>query len=182
MNSYSKSSTPILKSPGNQCYYEGANSFRAADIGTVQAGVERELQTLESDFNTHLVNLQKKVEDLDVGFGEKFISINDKKLGFVDVEAFTSLITKMKSLLESSASDSSSFFSTCANEISNINQWLETLESNASSYQAAKNSYDQYLGRTDENSIAQAANYKSIMDQYQRLSGEPTSYGDWIKE
>ncbi len=182
MDIYSKSSTPKLNSPGNNYYYDGATSYKAADIGTVQSSVESELKTMEADFSTSITNFKKKVEDLDVSFGEKFITINQKKLGFVDVEAFTSLLDKLKSSIDTSISDTNSFFSTCSSEISTINQWLSTLESNASSYHAAESSYQRYSGKTDSDSISQASHYQSIMNQYQKLSGDPTNHGEWIRE
>ena len=182
MNIYSKSSTPKLNSPGNQYYYDGATSFKAADISSVQSSVENALKSMEADFSSSITNLEKRVEDLDIGFGEKFIQINHKKLGFVDVEAFRSLITKLKSAIDSSVNDSSSFFSTCSSEISSINQWLSTLESNASSYQSALASYQSFSGKTDAASVQQASHYQSIMNQYQKLSGDPTNHGEWIRE
>ncbi len=182
MDIYSKGSTPKLNSPGNNYYYEGANSYKAADIGTVQSSVESELKTMEADFSTSITKFQKTVESLDEGFGEKFIMINQKKLGFVDVEAFQTLLDKLKKAIDTSVSDSNSFFSTCSSEITAINQWLSTLESNASSYNAAASAFQKYSGKSDDDSISQASHYQGIMNQYQKLSGEPTSHGEWIKE
>lgn len=182
MDIYSKGSTPKLNSPGDNYYYEGATSYKAADISTTSSAVEKELSNLESDITSQVTDFQKKIEDLDNNFGENFIKINSKKLGFVDVEAYTTLATKLKTCIEESISDSNSFFSTCSSEITNINQWLEKLESNYTTYQSAASSYQNYSGKTDDNSIQQAAHYKGIMDQYKQLSGDPTSHGEWIKE
>lgn len=182
MDIYSKGSTPKLNSPGDNYYYEGATSYKAADISSTKAAVEKELSNLESDLTTQITDFQKKIEELDNSFGEKFIKINNKKLGFVDVEAYTTLATKLKTSIEESVSDSNSFFSTCSSEITNINQWLAKLESNYAAYQSAVSSYQSYAGKTDENAASQAAYYKGIMDQYKQLSGDPTSHGEWIKE
>lgn len=182
MDIYSKGSTPKLNKPGSDCFYEGASSFQAIEIDSVESAVMKELTTLDSDFSTYLTNFKKNLDEMELEFGEKFMTINDKKLGFVNLDAFMSLIDRLKEDIESSRSDSESFFSTCSSEITAINAWLNELEENASNYASASRSYDSYSGKSDANSKEQAAYYKGIMDQYKQLSGDPMSYGDWIRK
>lgn len=182
MDIYSKGNTPKLNKPGSDCYYDGASSFQAIEIDSVESAVMKELTSLDSDFNNYLTNFQKNLEEMDLEFGEKFITINSKKLGFVDMDAFMSLIEKLKENLENSRTDSESFFATCSSEIAAINAWLSELEENASNYSSAAREFNKYSGKSDDYSIAQAANYQSIMNKYKQLSGDPMNYGEWIRK
>ncbi len=181
MEIYSKGATPRLEAPSGNCYYEGASAFKAADISGVESSVKEALNQLKAEVESSVPNFNKLLEDIDTNFGVKFIKLNDQKLGFVDVEAFNTLSKDLTKSMETSVSDTESFFSTCSSQISAINSWLSELESNAAKYNdAAKRYHDETTGLFQNEAKAAAA--KAEMDKYTKLSGDPMSHGDWIKE
>lgn len=182
MEQYSKGSTPKLDSPGSNYYYNGSKGYEACEIDSVKSSVMGELSALEGDLSSQLTNFQKNLENMEKSFGEDFITINDRKLGFVDIEAFDSLTKKLKTDLETSESDSESFFSTCENGITAINEWLSQLENNYSNYRSALNTYNTYKNSKDNDEQLVASQAKSTMDKYKKLPGVPTDYGDWVRK
>jgi len=158
MEVYSKSSTPKLDRPSGKNYYDGATSYKAADINDVEESVQTTLSNLKGEVDNAVTNFDKLIEELDVNFGVKFIKLNDQKLGFVDVEAFNTLTKNLKTSMDKSSSDTTSFFGTCKGTITDINSWLTELQNNANEYKQQE------------------------VETYTKLPNEPISYGDWIKE
>lgn len=182
MDKYGMGSTPKLKSPGDNYYYNGASSYQAIEIDSVNADVMGELNSFEGEVTQSLNNFKKKLSEMAEEFGKNFITINDHELGFVDVEAFEALISKLNEAISTSKTDSESFFSTCASEIKAINSWLSQLETNYSNYSSASTTYNNNIGIKDRDAQLVAAQAKSVMNQYKKLSGVPTDYGDWIRK
>ena len=114
MEVYSKGSTPRLEAPSGNCYYEGASAFKAADISSVESSVKEALNSLKAEVEESVPKFNKLVEEMDINFGEKFIKLNDQKLGFVDVEAFNTLSKDLSTSMETSSSNADTFFSTCS--------------------------------------------------------------------
>ena len=179
MDTYSKGNTPHLSAPsGKKYYYGGASAFRAADISGVESEVNSCLSSLQSDMDANINNFNKTIEELADGFGEKFIKINDKALGIVDVDAFKALADQMKSTIDRDSSETESFFATCSSEINGINSWLDELAENEARYNELNSIINFLLGIFDQEG---ARRREAEKQEYERLPNDPMSYGDWIK-
>ena len=154
MEVYSKDATPRVDKVNGKNYYEGATSYKAADINDVENSVQTVIGDLTVEIESAVTNFDKLIQELDENFGVKFIKLNDQKLGFVDVEAFNTLTKNLKTSLETSSNNATTFF--------------------GKSYNADTTGIIKNPER--------AAKTKQAMDTYTKLPNEPISYGDWIRE
>ena len=181
MEVYSKDATPRVDKVSGKNYYEGATSYKAADINDVENSVQTVIGDLTVEIESAVTNFDKLIQELDENFGVKFIKLNDQKLGFVDVEAFNTLTKNLKTSLETSSNNATTFFGTSKGNITDINTWLTELQTNAEEYSKLEKSYNADTTGIIKNP-ERAAKTKQEMDTYTKLPNEPISYGDWIRE
>ena len=183
MNVYGKENLPKLSKPsGKKYYYSTSKNLNAIDTSTIELNVKNELSILKSDIETAITNFNKQLQLMETAFGTKFIAINKQPLGFVDSEAFNTLTKSLVTTTENSEEISVDFFKTCQEKTEEINNWLKELKMNHDILMQYERQYMRCINSNNEECQSQAATYKSLMNEFQRLPGEPFSYGDWIQE
>ena len=183
MNKYGKENLPKLDQPTNKKYYSSsALNYLAADISTAETSLKNELSILKSDIEDAIASFNKQLETLEKEFGTNFIAINNKPLGFVDTETFTTLTKTLSTTIENNEEETASFFASCKLKIEEINTWLTELSTNCDIVNQYEKQYQRYINSSEEEYQAKASTYLSLLNEYERLPEEPSTYGDWIKE
>ena len=75
MEVYSKDATPRVDKVSGKNYYEGATSYKAADINDVENSVQTVIGDLTVEIESAVTNFDKLIQELDENFGVKFIKL-----------------------------------------------------------------------------------------------------------
>ena len=186
ISEYSKSVTPKVEQPGgagSQYYYQNASSFKPADTSAAESAVNEAMTELVTGFTEDVNKFSSVIESMADNFGTKFITINEKRLGFVDQDAFLALTNRGKVAIEDAQTAATEFFGKCNSGNSSINSWLTSLTSNYNTYKHWKDKYDNLCAKTDPTSNDEVEKDRCLqmLSKYKELPNEPITYGEWIK-
>ncbi len=114
MSVYSEGNPPIAGSVTEKQYCKSQSIDTPYDTLEIRANIKTIIDNYMSDMDGILNEYRHLVKELSEDWGAKFIKINGKELGFVDVEAYNTLLTHLDDVMKEMKS--------------NVNEFLDSIE------------------------------------------------------
>ena len=143
---YAEGSLPEITGTWDQ-YTNCANAmnYKPFDVSNLQSDVNKQFETLISNAEEDIRNINGNLNTLDDDWGSKYISIEGKGLDIVRVEVFSKYLNKVTKEIEKNKEKCEKLISQIVTGTENVNSYLESLNKN----------YQQYLQEKENLKTAQ---------------------------